>query len=129
MIRSQETQKTKPTSGETLSVEPSGGRAYCYETSRVWEEAGFMPPAVCQVAVEILHLQGMEEGTAGGGFPSLAREILPQTESIRDRCVITDPVRLRETALEWGMPTAGMSDQEIAYLMTLSIIADYFSRP
>ncbi|MDD4253932.1 MAG: hypothetical protein PHP59_00975 [Methanofollis sp.] len=129
LIRSRETPDTDQMPGDALAAEYSGGGAYSYETARVWEMAGFIPPAVCQAAVEALHLQGMEEETDRDGFPRLARDIIMQAGEIRDRCVITDPVRLRETALDWGVPAVGMSDREIAYLMTLLVIADYCTQP
>ncbi|WP_067048547.1 hypothetical protein [Methanofollis ethanolicus] len=129
MILLRDTQETNQECGETLSTESSGGRACRYETSRIWETAGFMPPVVCRTVVEVLHLRGMEEGTERDIFPLLARDLLLQAGEIRDGCVITDPVQLRETAREWDVPVAGMSDQEIASLLTLTIIADYCIQP
>jgi hypothetical protein len=129
MTRSQEIQETNQIYGKTPSAGSSGRQAYCYETARIWEEAGFMPPAICRVAVEALHLQGMEEGTRRDIFPLLAQDIFMQAGEMRERCVITDQARLRETAREWGVPVAGTSDQEVASLLTLTIIADYYIQP
>lgn len=129
MILVQDTQKTNPKSGETHSAESPHRRAYRYETSFIWETAGFVPPATCRVAVEVLHRRGMEEETEKDILPLLAQDIRMQAGEMRDRCVITDQARLRETAREWGVPVAGMSDQEIAYLMTLTIITDYCIQP
>ncbi|WP_298667366.1 hypothetical protein [uncultured Methanofollis sp.] len=129
MTRTQEIQETNQTYGKKFSAESSRGGTYCYETARIWEEAGFTPPPVCQAVVEILHLQSMEERPDRDVFPPHARDVLLHTENTGKECVITDPAHLRKVAREWGVPVAGMSDQEVADLMTLQIIADYCIQP
>ncbi|QSZ67043.1 hypothetical protein RJ40_05800 [Methanofollis aquaemaris] len=99
-------------------------------TSRIWGEAGFLPPPVCREAVELLHLLAMEDETAeGDGIAFIIGMAMQALRLSRSRFHILNIHKIEEIAIEYGVAVAGRDPDAIARDVTEMIIADYGRRP
>jgi Trp operon repressor len=102
------------------------GMSHPEETSQVWAEAGFLPPAGYRQVVALLHCLAMAEKPV----TPLLSCALTAAERRRNadrtqRYRIQDTERLRRIAKEYGIEPAGRGDEEIAHAVTLAIISEY----
>jgi hypothetical protein len=92
-----------------------------WETGRVWEEAGIVPPLRHRVVAELLHRLAMGEERA----VALLARALARVPCDDPRCRITDPVRLRQAARDFGIATAGRTETAIARDVADAVIDEY----
>ncbi len=92
-----------------------------WETGRVWEEAGIIPPLRHRVVAELLHRLAMgEESSVVLLAQSLARAPFEDA-----RCRVIHPARLRLAAQDFGLCTAGRTDEAIACDVASAVIDEY----
>ncbi len=95
-----------------------------FATSRIWTEAGFLPPRIHRCIVDLLHYSMMEDEIDAGTVALLVSWYL-ETSGYGGDYTIQDPARLRRIAADYGLPTARRSDEAIARDVTMVVIGEY----
>lgn len=103
------TEKTQDATGNNPEIKS-------FETSAIWEEAGFIPPGIFMELVEDLH---KSEGKTRTVF---IRELIPFCFFC---CTITDSRRMHDFAGEMSIPVEGRGDMVIAREILTSLISEY----
>ncbi|WP_128693876.1 hypothetical protein [Methanoculleus taiwanensis] len=95
-----------------------------FATSRIWTEAGFLPPRIHRCIVDLLHCSMMEDEIDEKTIALLVSRYLGIFGYGGDY-TIHDPVLLRRFAAEYGLPTDRRSDEAIARDVTMAVIGEY----
>ncbi len=92
-----------------------------WETDRVWEEAGIIPPLRQRLLTELLHRLAMGEEAS----VALLARTLSRVSFEDAQCQVTHPSRLRHAAGDFGLCIAGRTDEAIAYDVASAVIEEY----
>lgn len=99
-----------------------------YETSTVWEEAGFIPPVFCMTVIEFLHRlnnNDMENIYDAGIISGMICDTDNKTFQGCSKYIFTDMERMHRFAEEMNIPVRRMSDTEIADEILCRLIYEY----
>ena len=99
-----------------------------HETSTVWEEAGFIPPAFCRTIVEFLHRlnsDDIENIYDTDIIPNLIRGIDKKSISGCSVYYFTDLEKMYSFAEDMDIPAGKMNDKEIAEEILYRLINEY----
>ena len=98
------------------------------ETSAVWEEAGFIPPAFCRTLIEFLHRLYNDDIENIYDIDILRDQICVTGEKTISGCseyIFTDRERMYHFADEMNIPAGEMNDAEIADEIICRLIDEY----
>jgi hypothetical protein len=113
-----------------LSREPSLPAAFMpagdgtSATSRIWDDAGFLPPEIYRCIVDLLHYSMTEDDIDEGTVVLLVSWFL-DSSGYAGEYIIRDPARLRQIAADYGVSTDRRSDEAVARDVTRAVIGEY----